>query len=291
MSQTQTHVTSLETLRQRIDELDARMHETLMERARVIEGITAAKRASGGSEVVLRPDREAELMRKLVERHEGSLPLYSVEHVWREIISACTGLQKPFVVHMDGSADLAEMLDTARFYFGFTVDLEPGGDAADVVGAVAASKHDLGIIALEDRSELPWWRGLNENSAQIVGRLPFLVMEDRPADAPALVISPAIPGGFHADTVVFDARWSGVLPGNLMSTGLEVISFHRSASGVDALLAAPAEMNEAAVLASCAEAGAEPDVLRRVGGYPAPIDTDGDPDEDFASDEPAVSEG
>lgn len=291
MSQIHDHVTSLDTLRERIDEIDARLHEALMERARIIDGIVAAKRANGSGGVTFRPDREAEMMRQLVERHQGSLPLYTVEHLWREIISACTRLQEPYTVYLDGSADAVELLDLARFYFGFTVDLEPCGDAADVVGAVAASKGDLGVIALEERSELPWWRGLSDAGAQIIARLPFLVLEDRPADTPALVISRAIPDGTQADTFVFDARWNGVLPGRLMSHGIEVISFHRSASGVDALLAVSSDLDEAAILASCAEAGAEPDVLRQVGGYAAPIDVDGDTDEDFEPDEPIVSEG
>ncbi len=291
MSQTHDHVTSLESLRERIDSLDAQLHDVLMERAQVIDGIVAAKKASGVSGVMFRPDREAEMMRALVERHKGSLPLFMIEHVWRDIISTCTGLQEPFTVHLDGGAELAGMLDLARFYFGFTVELEPCGDAADVVGAVAASQNDLGIIALDDRSELPWWRGLSETGAQVIARLPFLVMEERPADEPALVISRTIPGSRNADTLVYDARWNGVLPGKLMSQGLEVISFHRSARGVDALLAASADMNEADILASCEKAGAEPDVLRQVGGYSAPIDVDGDTDEDFAPAEPAVSEG
>jgi chorismate mutase/prephenate dehydratase len=291
MSQTHDHVTSLDTLRARIDEIDARLHEALMERARIIDGIVAAKRASGADSVMFRPDREADMMRQLVERHEGSLPLSMIEHVWRDIISTCTLLQGSYTVHLDVSADLAEMLDLARFYFGFTVDLEPCGDAADVVGSVAASKGDLGVVALEERSELPWWRGLSDTGAQIIARLPFLMIEERPADLPALVISRAIPDSPVPDTLVFDARWNGVLPGRLMSHGIEVISFHRSASGVDALLAVSSDLDEATILAACAEAGAEPDVLRQVGGYAAPIDVEGDTEEDFASEEPAVSEG
>lgn len=291
MSQTHDHVTSLETLRQRIDEIDARMHRLLMDRARIIDGIVAAKRASGASGVMFRPDREADMMRQLVERHEGSLPLTMIEHIWRDIISTSTRMQEPYVVHLDGSGDLLALLDLARFYFGFSIELEPGGDTADVVGAVAASNGDLGLIALEDRAELPWWRGLSETGAQVISRLPFLVLEDRPADTPALVISKVIPGASRADMTVYDARWNGVLPGRLMSQGIEVISFHRSARGVDALLAVSSEHSESEVLASCGEAGAEPDVLRNVGGYAAPIDIDEDLDADFEVASVSVAEG
>lgn len=291
MSQTHDHVTSLETLRRRIDEIDAQLHRFLMDRAQIIDGIVAAKRANGAGGVMFRPDREADMMRQLVERHAGSLPLTMVEHVWRDIISTSTRMQEPYMVHLDGSGDLLAMLDLARFYFGFSIDLEPGGDTSDIVGAVAASNGDLGLIALEDRAELPWWRGLSDSGAQVIARLPFLVLEDRPADTPALVISKAIPDTSRPDMSVYDARWNGVLPGRLMSEGIEVISFHRSASGVDALLAVSSELGELEVLASCDQAGAEPDVLRKVGGYAAPIDIDEDLDADFETTSVSVAEG
>ncbi|NBN65814.1 chorismate mutase [Pannonibacter tanglangensis] len=274
---------ALDALRQRIDTIDAELHRLLMERVRVIDGIVAAKRASGADGVMFRPDREADMMRRMVERHAGTLPLTSVEHIWREIITACTRLQGDFRVFIDGSADVADMRDLARFYFGFSVEMDCPGDASDVVGTVAASHSDLGLIALTERSEIPWWRGLGLEGAQIIARLPFLVAHERPADLDGLVISRPVPNAGEPDTRVFDARWTGLLPGSLMNTGIEVLSFFRTADGVDALLAASGEMSEADVLALCAAAGAEPDVIRPVGGYASPIDieTDSDGDEDF----------
>ncbi|MEJ8476322.1 chorismate mutase [Roseibium algae] len=288
MSLSSDRETPLDGLRRRIDELDAELHKCLIERAQISVGIAAARLAGGATGVSFQPDHEAEVIRNVVERHEGSLPLTTVEHLWRELISASLTLQGEFTLHLDGSADLLGMLDLARFYFGFSSDLLPGADAADVVGSVAASECDLGLIALEDRAELPWWRGLSTDGAEVIARLPFLVLDDRPADMPALVISRAVAENVQRDTLVYDARWSGALPGDLMSEGLEVVSFHRSASGVDALLAVSADMSEDEIFAACAEAGAEPDVLRMIGGYSAPIDVEGDADEDFDT---ALAEG
>jgi hypothetical protein len=89
----------------------------------------------------------------------------------------------------------------------------------------------------------------------------------------------------NADVAVYDARWSDLLPGRLMDLGIEVLSFFRSANGVDALLAISGDLTEEDVLAACAAAGAVPDVLRRVGGYAAPIDGNGDPDDTFAGED------
>ncbi len=275
--------TSQDGLSRRLEELDAQLHECLMERARVRAGLHAAELASGKALPAFDPQRDAERIQQMVGRHDGPMPLTSVEHIWRELAVASIPEEGGFQVHLDGSADLLEMFDLARFHFGFTCELLPGLDAADVVGAVSAAPGDLGIIALEERAELPWWRGLSLQGAEVVARLPFLVLEQRPADMPAFVISHVADaiGEAGRDTLVYDARWSGVLPGNLMTDGLEVVCFHRSANGVDALLAVPADMNEGDILQACASAGAQPDVLRMVGGYCSPIDVEGDADDDF----------
>ncbi len=273
---------SLDDLQARVDDIDARIHAALMERAEAEAEIALVAGGTGGAMCRYRPDGEADTMRQMVERHEGSLPLVSAEHIWRDIICACSGLGRDAAVHLDGSAELIEMLDLARFYFGFSVELVPGSDAADVVGAVAASSCDLGLVALADRAELPWWRGLSEAGAQVRARLPFVVLDDRPADLPALVLAKADSLADTADVAVYDARWSDLLPGKLMDQGIEVLSFFRSAMGVDALLAISGDLREEEILKACAAAGAEPDVLRRVGGYAAPIDGDSDPEDTFA---------
>jgi chorismate mutase/prephenate dehydratase len=283
MSQLPDSGMSLDELRARVDEIDARIHDALMERAHAEAGILAARRAAGVEASLFQPERDADTMRQMVERHRGALPLATVEHLWRDLICACTSLEAETAVHLDGSAELIDMLDLARFYFGFSVELVPGADAADVVGAVTASAGDLGLVALTDRAELPWWRGLSESGALVRARLPFVVLDERPADLPALVLAKADSMIDNADVAVYDARWSDILPGKLMDQGIEVLSFFRSASGVDALLAISGDLSEQAVRAACTAAGAEPDVLRRVGGYAAPID--GDPEETFAAED------
>jgi hypothetical protein len=183
-------------------------------------------------------------------------------------------LKAEAVIYLDGGAELIEMLDLARFYFGFSVELDPCSDAADVVDAVGLSDGAIGIVALNDRAELPWWRGLSDSGALVRARLPFVMQDDRPSDLPALVLAKTGSLVDNADVAVYDARWSDLLPGKLMDQGIEVLSFFRSANGVDALLAISGELTEEDVLKACTDAGAEPDVLRQVGGYATPIDGD-----------------
>jgi hypothetical protein len=61
-------------------------------------------REGGGS--AFRPAREASMMRALVERHRGRLPLDTVESIWRVIISTFTYIQAPYSVHVDAMMKL-----------------------------------------------------------------------------------------------------------------------------------------------------------------------------------------
>ena len=122
---------TLAELRDKIDAIDAEMHRLLIARGEVIDSLIRTKGTSRPGNA-FRPGREADMMRRLVARHEGALPLATVEHIWREIITTFTRMQAPFDVAMDVSVEPERMRDLARFYFGFSVELVPiarrGGD-------------------------------------------------------------------------------------------------------------------------------------------------------------------
>src|SRR6201982_1429224 len=136
---------SLADLRREIDRIDADMHALLIERGEIIDRLIAVKKTEETGSA-FRPAREAEMMRRLVRRHHGSLPLDTAESIWRVIISTFTYVQAPFAVHADLSAGDALMRDSARFHFGFTVPFVPHMGSATVVEAVTASKGDLGLV-------------------------------------------------------------------------------------------------------------------------------------------------
>src|SRR5579863_6306161 len=114
------------------------MHALLMERGAIIDRLIAVKKTQESGSA-FRPAREADMMRRLVQRHRGSLPLDTVEGIWRVIISTFTYVQAPFSVHADLSAGDALMRDTARFHFGFTAPFVPHMGAAGVVASVTES--------------------------------------------------------------------------------------------------------------------------------------------------------
>jgi chorismate mutase len=201
---------SLTDLRHEIDRIDETMHDLLIKRGEIIDRLIAVKKTQESGSA-FRPAREADMMRRLVKRHHGSLPLDTAESIWRVIISTFTYVQAPFAVHADLSAGDALMRDSARFHFGFTVPFEPHMGASSVVAAVSASKGDLGLVpAFATASAGPWWAALEFAAApKIIARLPFVERVDHPAGMPVFVVSRVAADAMVTETEVWSMRVSG----------------------------------------------------------------------------------
>src|SRR5918994_2561252 len=160
MAKPPTDAPSLGDLRKEIDRIDEAMHRLLMERGEIIDRLIATKKTQESGSA-FRPAREADMMRRLVQRHKGILPLDTAESIWRVIIATFTHVQAPFSVHADLSAGDAMMRDSARFHFGFTVPFVAHVGAAAVVEAVSESKSDLGLVpAFATNRGAAWWNAL-----------------------------------------------------------------------------------------------------------------------------------
>jgi chorismate mutase len=230
---------SLADLRREIDRIDEAMHDLLIERGAIIERLIAVKKTEETGSA-FRPAREAEMMRRIVKRHHGSLPLDTVESIWRVIISTFTYVQAPFAVHADLSAGDALMRDSARFHFGFTVPFEPHMGASSVVEAVTESRGDLGLIpAFAIAGGGPWWTALEFDTApKIIARLPFVERADHPAAMPIFVISRVAADAMVTETEVWSMRVSGwnAASVNAVAAVADVIAMPDSAFDGAALL-------------------------------------------------------
>jgi chorismate mutase len=230
---------SLGELRKEIDRIDEAMHRLLMERGEIINRLIATKRTQESASA-FRPAREADMMRRLVQRHRGILPLDTAESIWRVIIATFTHVQAPFSVHADLSTGDAAMRDSARFHFGFTVPFVPHMGAAGVVAAVSASKGDLGLVpAFATAGGSAWWNALEfESAPKIIARLPFVDRSDHPAPLNVFVVSRA-----SADAMVTEVEtWSvrvagwGAKAARAVSALAEIIAVPDSAFDGAALL-------------------------------------------------------
>jgi chorismate mutase len=229
---------SLQELRVEIDTIDEQVHELLMKRGDIIDRLIKVKQTQEvGS--AFRPAREADMMRRLVQRHRGILPLDTVESIWRVIISTFTYVQAPFSVHADLSVGESAMRDSARFHFGFTVPFVSHFNPSAAVEAVARSKGDLALVSATT-NRMPWWLDLEaEGAPKIIARLPFVERDDHPASLPLFVVSkPLVKDAAVEEVAIWSFEvdgWKAAAAGALPA-GTEVLVFAQSGAGRAALL-------------------------------------------------------
>mgnify|MGYP001765153286 CR=1 FL=1 len=265
----------LAELRVDIDRIDAQVHRLLMERGEIIERLIAVKARQGGGSA-FRPGREAEMMRRLAERHEGILPLDTVESIWRIIISTFTYVQAKYSIHVDVSAGDAAMRDSARFHFGFSVPFVPHHGPRAVIAAVAAASGDLGLLRVTSGAgDGPWWADLvGADAPKVIARVPFVERPDHPAGIPLYVVARPLAEAAARDIELFTVRldrWRDALPGAIEREGGSLVGNAASDYGLSLLLSFPGPEGAARAVRAlaAAEVAAAP---APVGSHAAPFD-------------------
>lgn len=236
----------LDDIRQKIDALDNRIHDTLMERAELVLKVGEEKRKNNIQ--IVQPAREARMIRRLLERHKGALPQMAVVRIWRELVGAVSLLQtglKVVVALPDGQA---EYWDLARDYFGSCLPMTKTNTASSAIAALKENKTTFAVVprpGMED--DQPWWAFLGPNSPesmQIIMALPHGEDPENPnPDHKALVVSKA---GFddsgHDNSFLLVQCEPGVSRGKLVEvakksglTALGISSKRNAAPGVPAL--------------------------------------------------------
>ena len=229
---------SLEELRRRIDEIDAALQDLLIQRIEVARQAGAAKQ---GGRARIRPGREAEVLRRLLQRHQGPLPKTVIVRLWRELFSAVTGLQGPLQVVVQAASGNDGLCRLAAEHFGSQTPIQAVGSSAQVIKAVAQDDGTLGVLPLPEGDEpQPWWPSLARNGEavpRIIARLPFMEAPvDRFGVAGALALGLLDPEDSGCDRSFFvmesETELSrGRLRDLLGSAGLDVLDLQSRCEG------------------------------------------------------------
>ncbi|AYH45162.1 prephenate dehydratase [Azoarcus sp. DN11] len=134
-------------LRNTIDRLDEEILARLAERARSAQRIGEIKQGN-----LYRPEREAQVLRRLASANPGPLPDAAVQRIFREIMSACLALEHPTKVAYLGPAGTFSE-SAARKHFGGAAALMPMAAIDDVFRAVEAGNADYGVVPVENSTE------------------------------------------------------------------------------------------------------------------------------------------
>ena len=139
-------------LRKRIDDIDDRLLKLISERARLAKEVAQVKGETENSNSFYRPEREAQVLRKIIERNNGPLSEEEMARLFREIMSACLALEQ--VLNIAYLGPEGTFTQTAALkHFGHSVSTTALGSIDQVFREVESGACHYGVVPIENSIE------------------------------------------------------------------------------------------------------------------------------------------
>ncbi|MGB1236962.1 MAG: chorismate mutase [Pseudomonadales bacterium] len=141
-------------LRDEIDEIDRQIHELINQRAGCAQRVAQVKEKYQGvnDAVFYRPEREAQVLRKVMERNRGPLEDREVARLFREVMSVCLALEKPLQIAYLGPAGAFTQLASHK-HFGNSANTHPKDSLDQVFSAVQHGDVNYGVVPIEHSTQ------------------------------------------------------------------------------------------------------------------------------------------
>ncbi|MDP1654127.1 MAG: prephenate dehydratase [Rhodocyclaceae bacterium] len=134
-------------LRAGIDGIDDEVLRLLSERAKLAQRVGEIKHGN-----IYRPEREAQVLRRIAATNPGPLPEAAVSTIFREVMSACLALEQPLKIAYFGPAGTFTE-SAAKKHFGSAPTFTPFLTIDDVFRAVESGQVDYGVVPIENSTE------------------------------------------------------------------------------------------------------------------------------------------
>jgi chorismate mutase/prephenate dehydratase len=138
-------------IRSDIDRVDEQIQSLIADRARLAQEIAAAK-GKGRATDYYRPEREAQVLRAVVERNRGPLTNEEMLRLFREIMSACLAQEEPLKVGYLGPEGTFSQTAVYK-HFGHSVRALPLATTDEVFHEVESAAADFGVVPIENSTE------------------------------------------------------------------------------------------------------------------------------------------
>ena len=180
MEQPQSSQESLDDIRREIDRIDDDILQLVAARLDIVERVRAYKlKTASAAASPIRPGREAEILRRLIDKGRGRVPADLCFRIWRALISAATLKQAPVRIHGSAAFFASATAQTLlREYFGPSAFADHPGEAV-AFEALAHNPGDLAAVTIDGPWTKAWMEG-RAGTAQVIGVLPFLASQAVP---------------------------------------------------------------------------------------------------------------
>lgn len=143
---------NLAEVRGRIDSIDIHIQELIAERARWAQQVGRAKGPLKAAVDYYRPEREAQVLRRVIDRNEGPLADEMLVRLFREIMSACLAQQEPLNVGYLGPEGTFSQ-QAVHKHFGHSAKGLPLASIEEVFQEVEAGNADFGVVPVENSGQ------------------------------------------------------------------------------------------------------------------------------------------
>ena len=137
----------LKQIRNRIDALDDRLVKLLSARARLAQRTGKLKRGA-----TYRPEREAQVLRRILSSNRGPLPGAALARLYTEIMSACRALEDAMTVAYLGPPGTFSQEAVAKHFGGATAAV-PCGSIDEVFRQAETGAVGYGVVPVENSTE------------------------------------------------------------------------------------------------------------------------------------------
>lgn len=172
---------SLASIRQKIDALDTRLVELLSARARLAQQAWHAK----GNASAYKPEREAQVLRRVRELNKGPLSAAALTRLFTEIMSACRALEEQMAVAYLGPEGTFSQEAVVK-HFSSATGGRPLSSIDEVFRAVESGESAYGVVPVENSTEGAVGRTLDlllNTSARICGEVNLPVRQNLMSNA------------------------------------------------------------------------------------------------------------
>ena len=142
----------LDDLRKQVDELDTRLLALISERAQLAKAIAGVKGVQDDGNGYYRPEREAQVLRKVIEQNRGPLSEEEMARLFREIMSACLALEQVLDIAYLGPEGTFTQTAVLK-HFGHSVKTSAFASIDQIFREVESGACHYGVVPVENSTE------------------------------------------------------------------------------------------------------------------------------------------
>jgi chorismate mutase/prephenate dehydratase len=142
----------LAAVREQIDGIDREIQSLIAERALWARQVGKAKGKLAAAIEYYRPEREAQVLRRVVDRNDGPLADDVLVRLFREIMSACLAQQEPLKIGYLGPEGTFSQ-QAVHKHFGHSAKGLPLASVEEVFDEVSAGHADFGVVPVENSGQ------------------------------------------------------------------------------------------------------------------------------------------